>query len=539
MNTKPNPAQVDVKVTANTSIGDIARLASAFGGQEISGSGSLSLNVQAKGPTDNLDLNGNGKIQNASLKPSSLNQPLQIHNADLTFSQNTANLQNFSASVGQSNATGSLTLKNFAAPQVQFTLTADKLNVTELQQMMNAASAPAKKTGNKDFWRVVPEADAQATKRPQSATRNSQPSSNTSQGSMLDKMTGGGTLTIGTVQYDDLVLTNVHSNVSFDRGVIQLNPLTSQLYGGQETGSVSVDMRPAQPVYTANLKTDKVDANGLLSAVSNVKNTLYGTLAANVNANLASTASNSANAMLSGLNGTLGINLTNGKLANVDMLHELGSVAKFVGGANSSSKGYTTISQLSGTFDVKNGVAQTNDLKAVIDGGSLAATGTANLVNQTLNMHTTAVLSQATSQQAGGTQVGGLMNTALANKQGELVIPVIVTGTFQHPQVAPDVQQLAQMKLHNLLPTSANPGALSSGIVGALTGKNQSQGGLGGILGGLSGQQNQQQQNNGAVGNNTGQQQPPANQNPLGNALNQVLGKKKKQQQQQNQKPPE
>lgn len=120
------------------------------------------------------------------------------------------------------------------------------------------------------------------------------------------------------------------------------------------------------------------------------------------------------------------------------------------------------------------------------------------------------------------------MNTALANNQGELVIPVIVTGNFQHPQVAPDVQQLAQMKLKNLLPTSSNPGALTSGVLGAITGKNQGKGGLGGILGNLSGQKpDQQQQNNGAVGNNTGQQ-PPQNQNPLGDALGKVLGKKKK-----------
>jgi hypothetical protein len=134
------------------------------------------------------------------------------------------------------------------------------------------------------------------------------------------------------------------------------------------------------------------------------------------------------------------------------------------------------------------------------------------------------------------------MNTALANNQGELVIPVIVTGTFQHPQVAPDVQQVAQMKLQNLLPTSNNPGALTSGILGAITGKGQGgQGGIGGILGAVTGkqqQQNQQQQQNGAVGNNAGQQQQQQNQNPLGNALGQILGKKKQNQQQQNQQQP-
>jgi len=47
--------------------------------------------------------------------------------------------------------------------------------------------------------------------------------------------------------------------------------------------------------------------------------------------------------------------------------------------------------------------------------------------------------------------VGGYLNTALANKNGELVLPVIVTGTTNHPKVAPDIQQIAKMKLSGLL----------------------------------------------------------------------------------------
>jgi uncharacterized protein involved in outer membrane biogenesis len=348
-------------------------------------------------------------------------------------------------------------------------------------------------------------------------------------------------VTIGTVQYNDLVLNNVHSNVTLNHGLIQMNPLTSTLYGGQENGSVSIDMRPAQPVYTVNLKTDKVDANKLVSSVSDVKQVLYGLLASNVNASF--TTGSSADTIAKSLNGTLGIDLTNGKLVNIDMLHELASVGKFLGGGfANTSKGFTNLTQLSGNFDVKNGVAQTNNLKAVIDGGTLAAKGLVNLVDNSLNLHVTAILSNAMSKTVGGTQIGGFMNTALANNQGELVIPVIVTGTFQHPQVAPDVQQVAQMKLQNLLPTSNNPGALTSGILGAITGKGQGgQGGIGGILGAVTGkqqQQNQQQQQNGAVGNNAGQQQQQQNQNPLGNALGQILGKKKQNQQQQNQQQP-
>ena len=59
------------------------------------------------------------------------------------------------------------------------------------------------------------------------------------------------------------------------------------------------------------------------------------------------------------------------------------------------------------------------------------AQGAANLADQTLNMHVMAVLSKEFSQRVGGTNVGGYLQTALANKNGELVIPVIVTGLPQ------------------------------------------------------------------------------------------------------------
>ena len=519
----------------NARLGEILNIAKAYGVSAVdgmSGDGQLSLDVQAQGPMKNpsaLNFNGSGKLQNASLKVPSLTKPVQIRNSDLKFSQNSAILQNVAASLGQTNTTGSLTLKNFAAPQVQFTLNADKVNVGELQQMF--VSTPTKRAAlDHNFWNIIPEANAEPATAPQP--------------SMLTKMTGNGTVSVGTVQYDDLLLNNVHTNVALDHGLVHLNPVNADLYGGKETGTITVDMRPSQPVYTVNLKTDKVDANKLISSVSSVKQMLYGLLNSNVNASFSST---SADAIARGLNGNLALNLTNGKLANLDLLHELASVGKFLGGGQSTAaKGFTNLVQLSGNFDVKNGVAQTNNLKAVIDGGTLAAAGLVNLADQSLNMHVTAVLNKVMSQQVGGTQVGGFMNTALANNQGELVMPVIVTGTFQHPQIAPDVEQVAKMKLDNLLPTSKNPGALTSGIVGAILGnKNQPadsngaqpNGGIGGIVGAITGkkQPNQQStqpdQSQNQVGSNPNQQQQ--NQNPLGNIVNKVLEQQQKKNKQQ------
>jgi hypothetical protein len=195
------------------------------------------------------------------------------------------------------------------------------------------------------------------------------------------------------------------------------------------------------------------------------------------------------------LNGTLDLNFNN-------------SIGGFLT-ASEKDKGFTNIARMTGDVVVKNGVAQSNNLLAQLDIGNVGAAGIANLVNQALDLRVTAVLSKDFSQRVGGTGIGGYLNTALANNQGELVIPAIVTGTFQNPNFAPDLQKVAQMKLRGLAPSSSNP-----------------LGGVGGLLGGLLGQkksdQTQQQQP---------QQQQPQQPSPVQQLID-IFGGKKKQQEQ-------
>jgi hypothetical protein len=101
------------------------------------------------------------------------------------------------------------------------------------------------------------------------------------------------------------------------------------------------------------------------------------------------------------------------------------------------------------------------------------------------------------------------MQTALANSQGELVIPALVTGTFSNPRFSPDVQQIAQMKLKGLVPNFDNPASVT-GVLQNL---------LGGTINPTQGQQPQQVQ------------QQPQQPNPVEQLMG-IFGQKKKQGQQ-------
>jgi len=206
------------------------------------------------------------------------------------------------------------------------------------------------------------------------------------------------------------------------------------------------------------------------------------------------------------LNGNANLNFNNVRYSGVDIGHQLAIVGQFLNSAQSLQKdqGFTNILKMTGNVVVRNGIAQTNNLQALLDVANVGITGNANLVSQALNLDVTAVLSKGFSQQVGGANIAGYMNTALANNQGELVIPATVTGSFQHPVFAPNVQKIAQMKLKGLMPSADNP-----------------LGGASGILGNLLGQKNATP----SQGQQPNTQQPP---NPVDQILD-IFGKKKKQ----------
>ncbi len=172
------------------------------------------------------------------------------------------------------------------------------------------------------------------------------------------------------------------------------------------------------------------------------------------------------------LNGALGLNLNNVHYAGIDIDHQLASIGGFLK-SNEKDQGFTNISRMTGDIVVKNGIAQTNNLLAQLDAGKVGAAGTTNLVTQLLDMRLTAVMSKDFSQNVGGTGISGYLNTALANNQGELVIPAIVTGTFQNPKFAPDLKKVAEMKMKGLVPNSSDPLGGVSGVLGGLLGQKK------------------------------------------------------------------
>ena len=229
------------------------------------------------------------------------------------------------------------------------------------------------------------------------------------------------------------------------------------------------------PVVDADLSAPRADLGAVLAlakaygarALDNVNGS--GSLSLNMRLS-GRVKSMSGDGILRALNGDSRIQFTNLRFAGANLTREIATVAGFLKPAGSSSP-QTEVSTMNGDIIVRDGVAGTTDVKAALDFGTIAVTGTADLARQLLDLRINAVVTQKVAQQVGGTSIGGFMRTALQNGQGELVIPVRVTGSFEHPKITPDLESFALMKLKTGLPDSSDPAAGISDIFEAVLGQ--------------------------------------------------------------------
>ena len=169
------------------------------------------------------------------------------------------------------------------------------------------------------------------------------------------------------------------------------------------------------------------------------------------------------------LNGTINLDFSPLKVAGFDTMHELAALGGFASGVTQQNA--TDIVRVIGQIVVKNGIAQTDGLKAQVSAGSLTASGTADLAAETLNLKVAAIFAKEFSDRVGGTRAGNVMNAAFTDNTGQIILPAIVTGTFERPKFAPDLKAVVDLQKQKYL---SKEGALDtvSKALGAFGKKN-------------------------------------------------------------------
>jgi AsmA protein len=229
----------------------------------------------------------------------------------------------------------------------------------------------------------------------------------------------------GSVRIGDLVASNVRAqNVRVDiklkDGRLDVNPLSANLYQGSVKGSASVNANTNQIAVKQNLAGVQVgpllkDAAGIDMLEGR------GNIALDV-----TTTGNLVSAMKKTLNGKAALELRDGALKGINLAQSLRNVrSMFTGGQRESEQSaaagqQTDFSELTATFDIRNGIAHNGDLSMKSPFLRLAGEGDINIPESSLNYLAKASI-VASSGGQGGKEIADLAG---------LTIPVRATGPF-------------------------------------------------------------------------------------------------------------
>ena len=264
--------------------------------------------------------------------------------------------------------------------------------------------------------------------------------------SALKKLNASGEAKIGWLKLANVKTQNVNIGLKAADGIATVSPFAANLYQGSMDGVLKVDAR-GTPSITFKQSMQNISIGPLLvDAINNDMLEGKGTLNVDV-----TTTGNTVSALKKALAGKSTVNLADGAIKGIDIpgtLRDMKSkVALFQNkssiGADEKKK--TDFSELSATFDIKNGVAHNEDLNMKAPILRLAkgdSRGDIDIGNETINYLAKPTIVKSLKGQ------GGADLDSLAG----LSIPVKITGTFSAPKYGMDFAAIgAAMAKSNLL----------------------------------------------------------------------------------------
>ena len=262
--------------------------------------------------------------------------------------------------------------------------------------------------------------------------------------SALKKLNATGQANIGWLKLANVKTENVNLGLKAGDGIATLSPFSANLYNGSMSGTLKVNARATPSIaFKQNMKSVNVGPL-LVDSINN--DMLSGTGTVNIDV---TTQGNSVGVLKKGLLGNASLNLADGALKGVDIagsIRDLKNKVNILGkkDVNADKTKKTDFSELTATFDIKNGVAHNEDLAMKAPVLRLAkgdSRGDIDIGNERINYVAKPSVVKSLKGQ-GGAELDDLSGIA---------IPIKITGTFAAPKFGMDFAAigaaLAQSKL--------------------------------------------------------------------------------------------
>lgn len=324
-----------------------------------------------------------------------------------------ASLEKLLVKFDQSTLKGQASVKDFAAPVIRYDLQLDEIDAD--RYMPPPSEAPAETAGKS--------AKDKAASPPVALPLE-----------LLRSLDIDGRLRVGKVKVMNLTSEVIDTTLKADEGRFRLHPLSAKLYSGGYSGDLRLDVTKDTPRVAMDEKLSGVQSGPLLKDFLG-KDYVTGT--ANLAAKMTAEGFDSM-AIRKSLNGSGNFLFDNGQIKGMNIgqrIREAYALYKRQPKPSEEVK-QTDFSRLAGSFTVKNGLVTTNDLSARSTLFQVDGKGSANLVNEKLDMRL-------------DTKIVSDIRDATGERTGELtgeVIPVTIKGSFSEPDIGVDVASVLKAK---------------------------------------------------------------------------------------------
>ncbi|MFZ1986100.1 MAG: AsmA family protein [Desulfatitalea sp.] len=230
----------------------------------------------------------------------------------------------------------------------------------------------------------------------------------------------------------NLRMRNIVVKATASNGIIHLAPMNIDLYKGHVALDSTLNVQQNTPHSTANLSISSLQAGPLLKDLLN-KDLIDGALTSAVNLQFSGDSPDLIRKTLAG-KGELKFN--DGAIVGIDLANMVRNVQSSFGLAEASAeKPRTDFSELLVPFTISEGIAKLENAQLNSPLLRIAANGNADLVQETLDMRVDPKFVATLKGQGDSKQRSGLM------------VPVLVSGTFDKPKFRPDIKGLLNQPL--------------------------------------------------------------------------------------------
>jgi len=306
---------------------------------------------------------------------------------------------NFSAAAAQ-----------FSRPNLKFDLNLDQINLDRYmppksdQPSAEKAPAPAPAKGQKKKTDYTP----------------------------LRRLIADGLIRIGQLTISKASIQDVYLKIKAKNGLFNLDPMKLNMYRGNANGKALLNVAQDIPRSSLNLKINNVQVEPLLKDVLE-KDILQGTTKADINLSMRG---DEPEQIKKTLNGKGYLKFTDGAIVGIDLAAMVRNVGSAFGLAKKGGeRPKTDFTELDLPYSIKNGAVNTPQSILKSPFIRVIATGTADLVKETLDFR---VEPKA---------VASIKGQGDDDRRKGLMVPVVVSGTFTSPRFRPDLSAGAKQEI--------------------------------------------------------------------------------------------